>query len=236
MLVIRDAGSLKRGDTLRVDLGSLDEENRVAYFDDGRRLGVVAYDLLGPAGEGTMMVTASTLNVRKCRSTGCSVVGQVSRGQIVPVRELSGRWYYYESGDVRGYLNVEHLVLPEAYRGRLFADIYASVRSYYQRELAGLRVAGDAVFSGYDVRREGEELKIEFSTPHADGPGAAAACRAMDGIAGYVHRIMARVSGEYFPAYSAGIYYDDDPQSDGGTDVMVAGMSGSGGGFCASDK
>ena len=234
MLVIQGSGPLSQGDTVRVDLGSLSEMNRVAYYEDGRRAGTVEYDALGPAGTGTMMVSASALNVRKCRSTGCSVVGRVSRGQMVRVRDFRGRWYRYAGDDgTQGYLNAEHLVIPDAYRGRLLAGIHASIAAYYDRELAALTVSGyGKVFSGYDIRRAEDELKFEFYTPYRSGPAAGAACDAMDGISDVVQRAMAQVPGEYFPAFSAGVYYDDPDRRD--DEVMVAGMTAGGGAFCAS--
>ncbi len=234
LLVLRDSGRLERGDTVRVDLGSLSEYNRVPYYQGGRRRGTVAYDALGPAGEGTMMVTASTLNVRRCRSTGCSVVGQVSRGQHVRVWDLKGRWYRYAGRGLEGYLNVEHLVMPDAYHGKLLAEIKAATADYYRRTLDGLRAGGDRVFSGYAVKLVGDRLTFEFYTPRPDGPTAAAACRAMDGISSFVQRTMAPMPGGLFPAFSAGVYYDNLDTA-GTRDTMVAGMAGGGGAFCATD-
>jgi hypothetical protein len=235
MLVIEDNGRLQQGDTVLVDLIHVSETNAVAYYRGDRRLGTVAYDALGPSGRGTMMVTASSLNVRNCRSTGCSVVGQLSRGQRVQVWDFQGRWYRYASGGVEGYLNVEHLVLPDAYQGRLFADISAATRAYYERNLAGRRVTSYGnVFSGYEVKRVENEVRFEFFTRFQSGPAAQAACDAMDGISDFVQRTMAPVPGAFFSAYSAGVYYaapDTGPRAN----VMIAGMAGAGGAFCAID-
>ncbi len=57
-------------------------------------------------------------------------------------------------------------------------------------------------------------LSFEFYTPFSDGP-------------------VLQAPSEYFPAYSAGVYFDapDTPASD---DVMVAGLSGGGGVYCMS--
>ncbi len=236
MLVIEDNGRRQQGDTVRVDRGHVSEANAVTYDRDDRRLGTVAYDALGPAGGGTMMVIASSLNVRNCRSTGCSVVGQVSRGQRVRVWDLKGRWYRYADGGVEGYLNVEHLVLPDAYQGRLFADISAATRTYYERDLARRRVTSYGnVFSGYDVKRVDDEVRFEFYTRFTSGPPAQAACDAMEGISDFVERTMAQVPGEFFSAYSAGVYYDDPSTEERGA-VMIAGMAGAGGAFCAIDN
>ncbi len=235
MLVIEDSGRLKQGDTVRVDLGQVSETNAVTYYSGDRRLGTVAYDALGPAGRGTMMVNASSLNVRNCRSTGCTVVGQVGRGQRVQVWDLKGRWYRYASGGVEGYLNVEHLVLPDAYQGRLFADISAATRAYYDGDLARRRVTSYGnVFSGYDVKRVENEVRFEFYTKFQSGPAARAACDAMDGISEFAQRTMAPVPGEFFSAYSAGVYYDD-PSPEARGSLMIAGMAGAGGAFCAID-
>ncbi|HSG80614.1 MAG TPA: SH3 domain-containing protein [Gemmatimonadota bacterium] len=235
LLVIQDAGRLRQGDTVRVGLSSLDAQNQVGYYRGGRRMGLVAYDALGPR-DGTMMVTASSLNVRNCRSTGCTVVGQVSRGQRVRVWDFAGRWYRYESGGVRGYLNVEHLVLPDAYEGRLFAEISGATRAYYERELARRRVTSFGnVFTGYDVKRVDSEVRFEFYTRFLSGPAAQAACDAMEGISDFVQRTMALVPGEFFSAYSAGVYYDD-PNTGPNENLMVAGMAGAGGAHCAIDN
>lgn len=233
LLVLRDVGRLEQGDTVRVALERRSDDNQVPYYRGGRRAGTVAYDALGPAAEGTMMVTASTLNVRRCRSTGCSVVGQVSRGQRVRVWDLKGRWYRYAGRGLEGYLNVEHLVLPDAYHGRLLAQIKAATAEYYRRQLAGLRAEGGGrAFSGYAVKAVGDGLSFEFYTPRPDGPAAARACRAMEGISSFAARTMAPMPGDLFPAFSAGVYYDD-PETPGTQDVMVAGMAGGGGAFCA---
>ncbi|NIR46633.1 MAG: hypothetical protein GWN99_19695 [Gemmatimonadetes bacterium] len=234
LLVLSDAGRLERGDTVRVDLSRRSDDNQVPYYRGSRRAGTVAYDALGPAGAGTMMVMASTLNVRRCRSTGCSVVGQVNRGQHVRVWDLKGRWYRYAGRGLEGYLNVEHLVLPDAYHGRLLAEIRAATSSYYRRELDRLRAGGGRVFSGYAVKLVGDRLTFEFYTPRPDGPSTAAACRAMDGISSFVQRTMAPMPGDLFPAFSAGVYYDD-PDTPSTQDTMVAGMAGAGGAFCAND-
>ncbi len=235
LLVIQDLERLRQGDTVRVDLASLDAQNRVSYYRDGRRLGFVAYDALGPR-DGTMLVTASSLNVRNCRSTGCTVVGQVSGGQRVRVWDFAGRWYRYESGGVRGYLNVEHLVLSDAYQGRLFADISAATKAYYDRELALRRVTSFGnVFTGYQVKRVDKEVRFEFYTRFLSGPAAQSACDAMDGISEFVQRTMAPVPGEFFSSYSAGVYYDD-PNDGPNENFMLAGMAGAGGAYCAIDN
>jgi hypothetical protein len=235
MLVLKDSGRLQQGDTVGVDLDNISDDNMVSYYSGGRQRGSVAYDALGPAGEGTMMVMAATLNVRRCRSTGCSVVGQVSRGQRVRVWDLAGRWYRYEEGGVQGYINVDHLVLPDAYQGRLFADIRAQTEAYYDRELAGHRVTSYGnVFNGHKVTWAGDEVRFEFYTRFQSGPAAQSACDAMEGISDFVQHTMAQIPGEFFSAYSAGVYYDN-PDTPELTDVMIAGMAGAGGAFCVID-
>jgi hypothetical protein len=235
MLVLKDAGRFQQGDTVHVDLDNVSGDNRVSFYVGGQRRGAVSYDALGPAGEGTMMVTAATLNVRNCRSTGCSVVGQVSRGQRVRVWDMAGRWYRYAEGGVQGYLNVEHLVLPDAYQGRLFANIRAQTKAYYDRELAGRRVTSYGnVFNGHNVTWVGDEISFEFYTRFQSGPAAQSACDAMEGISDFVQHTMAQIPGEFIGAFSAGVYYDN-PDTPEFTDVMIAGMAGAGGAFCALD-
>ncbi|MEE8191721.1 MAG: SH3 domain-containing protein [Gemmatimonadales bacterium] len=215
MLVVRSGGRFGQGDTVRVDLSSVSQDNQVTYYADDGASGSIAYDVLGPAGDGTMVVTAEQLNVRRCRSTGCSVVGQVARGREVRVHDFAGRWYEYAGdGGMAGYLRVDDLMLPGALENKLLIEIRERIADYYDGELKGQVVDGASIIDGCDVKRGDEMLSFEFYTPFSDGP-------------------VLQAPSEYFPAYSAGVYFDapDTPTSD---DVMVAGLSGGGGVYCMS--
>jgi hypothetical protein len=56
----------------------------------------------------------------------------------------------------------------------------------------------------------------------------------MEGISDFVQHTMAQIPGEFIGAFSAGVYYDN-PDTPEFTDVMIAGMAGAGGAFCALD-
>jgi len=232
MLVLRSASGLEQGDTVRVDVGNISDANQVTVYNGETPAGTVPFDALGPSGEGTMMVNADQMNVRRCRSTGCTVVGQVSRGQHVRVHDLQGRWYRYNGSDgTEGYLRVDYLVLPAALKGKLQVEMRAKTAEYYDKELKDLRFEGEALFDGFDIKSSDDQLQIEFYTPFKDGPAVAEICNAMRGISGFVLEMMAQAPSEFFPAYSAGVYHNspDTPASD---DLMVAGQAGGAGVYC----
>jgi len=234
MLVLRATGGFEQGDTVRVELPSVSEENQVTYHGVSGEIGSVAYDALGPAGEGTMVVTADELNVRRCRSTGCSVVGQVVRGQEVTVYDFQGRWYRYDGADgAQGYLRADYLVLPAALENRWLIGIRQQTADYYNNDLSGFTVNGDLVVTGYDVKHGNEMLEFRFYTPFDDGPALAQICNAMRGIAGFTRQMMAQAPSEFFPAYSAGVYLDR-PDTESTDDLMLAGLSGGTAVYCVS--
>lgn len=118
MVVVKPNGRFKPGDTIRADLSSISFDNKVLYDEGGGRWGTIALDALGPS-VGTMVVAADRLNVRRCRSTGCSVAGRLRRGQKVQVRDFAGRWYRMTvDGKPAGYVRVDYLLLPVVYRRR----------------------------------------------------------------------------------------------------------------------
>ncbi len=232
MLVIRASAGLEQGDTVRVDVGNVSDTNQVTYYDGQTAAGSVAYDALGPAGEGTMMVTADRMNVRRCRSTGCTVVGQLSRGQRVRVSDLQGRWYRHTGGDgTEGYLRVDYLVLPAALEGKFLVEIRGQTAEYYESDLKDLAFDGKALFDGFDIKRGKDQLQIEFYTRFDDGFAVAEICNAMRGISKFVLQMMAQAPSEFFPAYSAGVYYAS-PDKEGNRGVMVAGQTGGAGVYC----
>ena len=234
MLVLLATGGLEQGDTLHVDIGNVSEANRVTYYNGETPTGTVPFDALRPAGEGTMIVTADEMNVRKCRSTGCSVVGQVSRGQHVQVYDLQGRWYRYNGTDgTAGYLRVDYLVLPDALEGRFLMEIREQTADYYDTELKGLTFEGEGLITGFDIKRGDDLLEIEFYTPFNGGAAVVEICNAMRGIAGFIRQMMAQAPSEFFPAYSAGVYYNS-PDTPASNDVMVAGQTGGAGVYCMS--
>jgi hypothetical protein len=236
LVVVRSSGPLEPGDTLQVDLAGVSDDGRVAYRGRGGRSGTVPLDVLGAAA-GSMVVRADKVNVRRCRSRGCSVIGYVARGQIVQVHDFVAGWYRLRGeDDVKGYIRAEYLELPVAYRRVLLDEIRRRTAAYYARALEGVTVDGyGAVFSGHrvDVKDEGM-LSIEFYTPFRDGPPSKSACEAMRGIADFVQRVMAAIPGELFSAYSVGIYYRNSPGSPVSDEAMVAGLTGDGDAFCPS--
>jgi len=232
MLVLRAAGGLEQGDTVRVNVGDVSDANQVTYYNGETPTGTVPFDALGPVGEGTMMVTADQMNVRRCRSTGCTVVGQVSRGQRVQVHDLQGRWYRYNGSDgTEGYLRVDYLVLPAALEGMFLVEIREQTADYYDSELKELTFDGEALFSGFDIKRSDDLLEIEFYTPFNGGPAVPEICNAMRGIAGLIRQMMAQAPSEFFPAYSTGVFYNS-PDTPASNDVMVAGLAGGSGVYC----
>lgn len=232
LLVIRPSGRFARGDTLSVHLGDGGGSEQVRYFENGAPAGSIPLDVLGPVGHGSMIVTADRLNVRRCRSRGCSVIGYVARGQVVRVHDFVGSWFRYTGSDsVQGYIHSDGLRLPSAYRGGLLRDIRARTAQFYRRELASLATAeGRSVFSSHQVDTRGELLSFEFYTAIREGPGLETVCDAMRRIASFVERVMADVPGAVFSAFTAGVYVDS---SDGPTsENMVAGLATGGETFC----
>ncbi len=233
MIVIRPWGGLKRGDTLSVDLGN-GGGAEVRYYANGAAVGSIPLEVLGPVGQGSMIVTADQLNVRRCRSRGCSVIGYVARDQVVRVHDFVGSWFRYTGPDgVKGYIHSDGLSLPSAYQAVLLRDIRARTTEFYARELAGLATAdGQAVISSHQVDRRGDMLSFEFYTAVGEGPGLGVVCEAMQRISRFVEGVLARVPGAAFSAFSAGVYVDsgDGPM----TENMVAGMATGSATFCRS--
>jgi hypothetical protein len=236
MVVIRAWGPFGRGDTVRVDVASVSDEGEVPYYVDGgdAAAGSVPLQVLGPAGRGRMLVTASSLKIRKCRSTGCSVLGVLEGGDEIEVRDFAGRWYrLVVDGADAGYVNADYLILPTGYRWKLLGDLKAQIAAYYDRELRPLTVEGTGpVFSGYAVEADDDVLRIEFYAARAEGAALATICGAMRGIAKFVQARLAAIPGRFVPAYTAGVYVAG--AGAGADDGMVAGMTGDGGVYCQS--
>lgn len=234
MIVLRARDGFQQGDTVRVDLADVTEDDRVKYYDGSGRSGSISLDALGPSGPGTMVVAADRVDVRRCPSTGCSVVGHVTRGQAVEVREFAGRWYRAAlDGKSVGYVRAEYLQLPVIYRKNLFAEIQALTATYYEDVLEGQAVEGyGSAFSAYDVELDGDVLSFEFYTPFGDGPALAAVCGATRGIIDFVDSTMAETTAGSFSGYSVGVYFAS-PHTPAAERVMVAGPTGDGGVYCA---
>lgn len=234
LVVIRPSGRFARGDTLSVHLGEGGGSEDVRYYQNGAPAGSIPLDVLGPVGHGSMIVTAERLNVRRCRSRGCSVIGYVARGQAVRVHDFVGSWFRYTGSEgVEGYIHSDGLSLPSAYRSGLLRDIRARTAQFYRRELAGLTTAeGRSVFGSHQVETRGESLSFEFYTAVAEGPGLDTVCAAMRRISSFVERVMADVPGAVYSAFAAGVYVD----SSGGptSEKMVAGLATGGETFCRS--
>ena len=234
MLVVRPHGRFERGDTVRVALEDV-KGDRVSYHELSGRSSSLPLDVLGP-GDGTMIVVASSLNLRRCRSTGCSVVDVVVRGQRVRVWDFQGRWYRYRGEDgTEGYLNVDHLRTPLAIRQGLYVSFRERAAAYYERELKELRAGGSPAFSGHAVGLGDDgELSFEFYAVHDDGESLGTLCGAMTGIADFVQPMVAEAPDGIFSAYSAGIYLAGDDKTAGDRD-MLAGLAAGGGVFCKAD-
>ncbi len=232
LIVIRPSGRFARGDTLSVDLRGDAEAEKVRYYENAAAAGSIPLEVLGPVGEGSMIVTADRLNVRRCRSRGCSVIGYVARGQVVRVHDFVGSWFRYTGSDgVEGYIHSDGLRLPSAYRGGLLRDLRARTADFYKRELAGRSTAdGQPIFRSHEVNPRGEMLSFEFYTAVDKGPGLGAVCDAMRRISQFVEGVMARVPGEIFSAFSAGVYVDSDEGP--ATENMVAGLATGSATFC----
>jgi hypothetical protein len=232
MLVLRPVREFQPGDTVQVDMASLSGKNQVALYAGGVRSGEIALAVLGPLNDGAMVVTALRSDVRRCRSSGCSLVGYLERGQVVDVRDFAGRWYRVAvDGEAAGYVLAEHLQLPVVSQIGFLGTIAEKTASYYAGNLKGHTAGSAPLFSGYDVELEGDVLDFEFYTPFSAGPALGTICDAMRGIADFVRQTMAETPAQLFPAYSAGIYFNapNTPPTD---DVMIAGLTGDDGVFC----
>ena len=152
--------------------------------EGGGRSGQISLDALGPANEGTMVVTAARSDVRRCRSTGCSIVGYLERGQVVDVHDFAGRWYRVAvDGEAAGYVLAEHLQLPLVSQIEFLGVIAERTATFYAGNLKGLTARSEPVFSGYELEFEADVLDFEFYTPFRDGSALSAICDAMRGIA-----------------------------------------------------
>lgn len=232
MIVLRPAGGFELGDTVSVDLGNIGDDGRVALYAGGRESGTVSVESLGPVGTGRMVVTAARLNVRRCRSTGCSIVGYVERGRELEVSDFAGRWYRVRvDSETTGYVVAEHLQLVLVHRRNALEEIRQRTAEYYASELETMKIEGADLFAGHEVRLEGDMLSFAFYTGHGEGESLAMVCNAMRGIASFVRESMESYPPHYFPAYSAGVYLGSSSEPEG-EDVMIAGLTGDGGVYC----
>jgi hypothetical protein len=235
MIVLRPSRGVEFGDTVSVDIGGIDEDGRMPRYVGGRAVGTLSANDLGPVGTGKMVVTASRLNVHRCRSTGCSVLGYVVRDQEVEASEFAGRWYRVRIDEgTTGYVMAEHLQLPLVGQRSALADIRRRTADYYKNELQPIELDGAQVFTGYDVRADDEMLNFVFKARGEDGEALALVCNAMRGIAEFVRESMASYPPQHFPVYSAGVYPDSSDGSKG--EEMIAGLSGDDGVYCRSPQ
>lgn len=231
MIVLRASRGLEPGDTVDVDLGDVDDEGRVRSYVRGKGSGTVSLNDLGPVGTGKMVVTASRLNVRRCRSTGCSVLGYVVQGQEVEASDFAGRWYRVRvDGETTGYVLAEHLQSVLARQRSAIAEIRRRTADYYRKELQRIESGGAALFTGHEVTLDEEMLDFVFRAREAEGEALPIICNAMRGIADFVRESMASYPPHLFPAYSAGVYLDSAGSLDG--ENMIAGLTGDGGVYC----
>ena len=235
MIVLRASRGVEFGDTVSVDIGGIDEDSRVPRYVGGRAVGTLSANDLGPVGTGKMVVTASRLNVRRCRSTGCSVLGYVVRDQEVEASEFAGRWYRVRiDEETTGYVMAEHLQLPLVRQRSALADIRRRTADYYKNELQPIELDGTPLFTGYDVRTNDEMLSLVFKARSHEGEALTLVCNAMRGIADFVRESMASYPPHYFAAYSAGVYPESSDGSKG--EEMVAGLTGDDGVYCRSPQ
>jgi hypothetical protein len=232
MLVISATPRLQQGDTVYVDLTSAGDGGQVEYRRREGRSGSIPLEQLGTAGEGPMVVAAERTDVRRCRSTGCSVAGFLVRGQVVDVRDFAGRWYrVIIDGEAAGYVLAEDLKLPLVSQIEFLHAVAAKTAAYYEENLKDLRAGSDRVFSGYDLSFDEEVLDFEFYTDFTSGPALTTLCTAMRGIADFVRETMLATPARLFPGYSAGIYFVP-PKAAAAEQLMVAGLTGEDGVYC----
>jgi hypothetical protein len=231
MIVLRPSRGLELGDTVAVDLEGIDDDGRAPRYVGGKAVGTISASDLGPVGTGMMVVTASRLNVRRCRSTGCSVLGYVVRDQVVEASDFAGRWYRVRiDEETTGYAIAEHLQLVQVRQFRALAEIRHRTAEYYRSELERVELDGTPIFTGYEVSADDAMLSFVFKVAQDEGEALSLICGAMRGIAEFVRESMASYPPYVFPAYSAGVY-PDSAGSLGGAD-MIAGLTGDDGVYC----
>lgn len=231
MIVLKPSRGLEFGDTVTVDLADIDDDGRVPRYAQGRPAGRVSLNDLGPVGTGRMVVTASKLNVRRCRSTGCSVLGYLVQGQEVEASDFAGRWYrVIIDGETAGYALAEYLQPVLARQRSAIAEIRRRTAAYYRNELQRIELDGAPLFTGYSVTFDDEMLAFVFNARQAGAEALPRICSAMRGIADFVRDNMASYPPDLFPAYSAGVYLESAATGDG--EGMLAGLTGDGGVYC----
>jgi hypothetical protein len=231
MIVLRPSRGLEFGDTVTVDLANIDDDGRVPRYARGKPAGSVSLNDLGPAGTGRMVVTASKLNVRRCRSTGCSVLGYLVRDQEVEASDFAGRWYRVRiDAETSGYALAEYLQPVLARQRSAIAEIRRRTAAYYRNELEPIELDRAPLFTEYRVALEDELLTFIFNVRRAGDEALPLICNAMRGIADFVRDNMASYPPDLFPAYSAGVYLDSPGAVDG--EDMLAGLTGDGGVYC----
>lgn len=235
VLIVIDETDLpyRSGDSIRVAL------DRVSDYG----LQVAAYDSLdnfdrwvpilnlGLADRGTMAVNATSLNVRDCPATRCSVVGQIRAGDRVNVTEFVDGWFRISAGGdgENRFVSARYLALPIAYQRKLVREVQLETESF-ARELQRVRMPGfGTVFTDHEVRLQGGILRFKFYSPHAQGPPLLAVCEGMELIANFVERTMRSIPSDWINAYSAGVFWGVDWNY---TDMELAGLGDRGAIYC----
>lgn len=232
-VVVKDSVSeFSLGDTIQVVFDRVSDYglNVAVYSEDGASRGWARITTLGHTGPGSMVVTATALNLRSCPSTNCNVVGQVEDGDRVRVQKLVDGWYRLSAGDgTEQYAHAGYLMLPVAYQRMLVRETQVSTEEFY-RKLRDLNMPGyGTVFTDWSVRLEGGVLRFRFYTPFMEGSPLLAVCEGMQVIADFVEMTMDGIPSEWINAYSAGAYVATPMNR---TEFEVAGLNGNGAIFC----
>ena len=166
--------------------------------------------LLGPADAGPVRVTATTLNVRECPTTDCSVIAQLDRADSVIVTAFDEGWYELGNG---GYVFGEYVTLPILWefielsgaqlQFGLFFDqalkkIYGETANYY-----------GPLFSGYTLELRDGAVFVRLSSPFVGGSAIYKICDLMEVIADFVEQMARERLDIGYGRYSVQVRYSD---------------------------
>jgi hypothetical protein len=146
------------------------------------------------------------------------------------VHDFVGGWFRHTTGDTRGYVYADDLVLPFLYRRELLERLRGRTAAYYESSLDHLHSSGGApLFAGHEVRLVGGMQSFEFYASRPDAGGAAGQCDAMRGIARFVEERLAEIPAGLFDSYSAGVYV---ARLGGERGEMIAGLAAGSDVYC----
>ena len=221
-------------DTITVDL-RIDRTRSatVPVIRNGARAGSIPIALIGPRNAGRMVVNTRALNVRKCGSTRCEVIGSLSEGDLIRVEGYANGWYQLSPAGnpvSGGYVFARHLVLPESYLQVQLGAVTMMTRMFFDQGLSRLSGRNGPLFTSYQVDVLGSPpgpltWAWTFRTPYISGYEVQSVCSASRQIAQFILDVVYDIPEGWAHHYRARVYWDNPHDSRTNIEVVSIGES-----------